>query len=79
MGFERQFVTGRSSNIKITAEIDGRIQDQGFTAAVEKLAQKHPLFQSRVEMDNEGNGYFVFDNTIYPKIVITEMSSGILS
>jgi hypothetical protein len=69
--FERSFLPGRSSNIKIVAYVDGEIDKDVFQDAVGKLATKHPLLRARVVMREDGSSYLTTEGGKEPKVVIT--------
>lgn len=75
--FERSFLPGRSSNIKIIAEIEGHISKKNFEHAVSKLANKHPLLRSKVVVREDGSAYFSTENAPKPKIIFLDSQTDI--
>jgi hypothetical protein len=68
--FERSFLPGRSSNIKIIAYIDGQIDENIFRKAINKLAMKHPFLRSKVIMREDGTAYLTTEGGKKPKAVV---------
>ncbi len=68
--FERSFLSTRSSNIKIVAYVDGKINEKLFRDAVSKLAFKHPYLRSKVIMREDGTAYLTTEGGKEPKSVV---------
>jgi NRPS condensation-like uncharacterized protein len=68
--FERSFLPGRSSNIKIIAYVDGQIDENIFREAINKLAMKHPFLRSKVVMREDGSAYITTEGGLKPKAVV---------
>jgi NRPS condensation-like uncharacterized protein len=73
--FERSFLPTRSSNIKITAYVDGEIDEKLFREAVSKLAIKHPYLRSKVVMREDGTAYLTTEGGKEPKVVVVTGNS----
>jgi hypothetical protein len=68
--FERSFLPGRSSNIKIIAYVDGQIDEEFFREAVSRLATKHPYLRSKVVMREDGSAYLTTEGGKEPKAIV---------
>jgi NRPS condensation-like uncharacterized protein len=73
--FERAFLPGRSSNIKIVAYVDGQISEELFRDAVSKLAIKHPYLRSKVIMQDDGTAYLTTEGGKEPRSIVIPGSS----
>lgn len=73
--FERSFLPGRSSNIKIVVYVDGEIDEKLFREAVSKLAMKHPFLRSKVIMREDGTAYLTTEDGKEPKVIVVQGKS----
>lgn len=63
LGVNRIMLRGPGYNIGLAARVKGSIDSGRFKHAVNRLSEKHPFLRARVELDDRGYGWFVFDRS----------------